>query len=156
MRLTNETLGAWTKPRFLAGSGQWKTDNFDSPRWDDVKAKALYGGGITIDSPPNFFLKNPPGYQQFVEAELRWARSKGLQATAILSPNVSGKAFPDATKQMIQKLKQDDALPTFYIVENYRPLSVDPKYVNLVGPESNPYSIAAVARWVAEQAPVAE
>jgi hypothetical protein len=156
MRLTNETLGAWTKPRFLAGSGQWKTDNFDSPRWDDVKAKALYGGGITIDSPPNFFLKNPPGYQQFVEAELRWARSKGLQATAILSPNVSGKAFPDATKQMIQKLKQDDALPTFYIVENYRPLPVDPKYVNWVGPESNPYSIAAVARWVAEQAPVAE
>ncbi len=55
----------------------------------------------------------------------------------------------------MKKLKADGALPDFYVVENYCPLPVAPGYVNTAGPESNPNSIAAVATWVVENAPVA-
>jgi hypothetical protein len=143
-------------PVWAPNSNQWKTDDFNSQRWDDIKAKAIYGGGVTVDSPPNVFLNSPAGYSHFVEQEIRWARSKGLQATLIISPSITGKTMLAETQRALRKLQQDDALPTFYIVENYHPLPADPKYVNWVGPESNPYSIAAVARWVAEQAPVAQ
>jgi hypothetical protein len=139
-------------PIFSPNGGEWKNAPFDDAKWDDVRTEARYGGGISIDSPPNFFLASQPGYQAFVEDELRWARSSGLQATLIISPNTSGTQFEADTIAAIKKLTADHALPTFYVVENYRPLPVAPGYLNAIGSEDNPISINGVALWVADHA----
>jgi hypothetical protein len=137
-------------PVFAPNTNQWKGAPFTDPKWDDIRARASYGGGLTVDSPPSYFLSQPPDYRTFVEAELRWARNHGLQATLIMSPSISGPSFgPDAVK-VLDQLTEDKSLPTFLIVENYRPLPVDPSYVNVVGSENNPNSINGVALKVVE------
>jgi hypothetical protein len=141
-------------PIFSPNTGQWKNAPFADPKWDDIRTEALYGGGITIDSPPFFFLNSQPGYQSFVEDEIRWARSSHIQATYIISPNMAAANFQRRTIALLNKLKADHALPDFYIVENYRPLPVDPNYLNAVGNEDNPVSINGVALWLAEHIPM--
>jgi hypothetical protein len=106
-----------------------------------------------VDSPPSFFLRNPIGYQRFVEDELRWARAEGLVATLIISPpGGSGGDFAAYTKLMLRQLSSENALPTAYVVENYRS-HPPPDFRNLVGSESDIQSVAGVALWVAQNTP---
>jgi hypothetical protein len=137
-------------PIFAPNGGQWKTAAFADHKWDEIRAEAIYGGGITIDAPPHYFLGTASGYQKFVEDEIRWAQGAHIQATYIISPNNSGADFLKDTITLLKQLEADHALPDFYIVENYRGLPVDPNYLNAVGNENNPISINGVALWIAE------
>jgi hypothetical protein len=140
-------------PVFAPNSGQWKNAPFKDAKWNIIRAEAISGRGLTVDSPPNIFLSAEPGYREFIEEEIRWAKSKNLQSTFIISPNVSGKDFRKDTIELIKKLEADHALPDFYVVENYRPLPIDPNYLNWIGDEKNPISINGVALWLAKHAP---
>ena len=68
-------------PVFAPNMGEWKEQNFSSPAFDKIKQYAKYGGGLTLDSPPDYFLRHPERYQKFVADEIRWAQSKCLKAT---------------------------------------------------------------------------
>jgi hypothetical protein len=83
------------------------------------------------------------------------AGAYGGNDEAVSATRPATRSRSDDTKALVKKLKADGALPDFYVLENYRPLPVALGYVNTVGPESNPNSIAAVATWVAGNAPVA-
>jgi len=125
---------------------------FGLPKWDTLRERARYGGGITVDSPPYYFLRQSPGYQKFVEDEIRWARGEGLKATWIISPARESKYhFLDETRKVLRRLEQDDALPSAYIVENY--FSKPPEHFRFViGNERDSESIAGVARWMVDNA----
>jgi len=141
-------------PIFSPNSGQWEGSPFSSSKWDDLRTEAQYGGGLTVDSPPRVFFKLPKGYQDFVEDEMRWARQAGLQATYIISPNVSKTHFAADSEKLVAKLSADGALPTFWIVENYRPAEkVEPGYPNAVGSENDPLTVTGVALWIAQHTP---
>jgi hypothetical protein len=138
-------------PVFAPNSkGEWALPFADS-KWDTIRAAAAYGGGITIDSPPSYFMAAKPGYQKFVEDEIKWARKAHIKSTFMISPMSSGMHFRDLTKALVNKLKDDHALPDHWIVENYRPAEkVTPDYPNAIGNEANPVSITGVALWLAE------
>jgi hypothetical protein len=141
-------------PIFSPNSGQWEDNPFSSAAWNDLRTEAQYGGGIAVDAPPRIFFKNAKGYQDFIEDEMRWARQAGLQATFIISPNISKTHFAADTQKLFAKLSADGALPTFWIVENYRPPEkVEPGYPNAVGSENDPLTVTGVALWLAQRTP---
>jgi hypothetical protein len=141
-------------PIFSPNSGQWRDDPWSSHRWDDFRTEAQYGGGLAVDVPPRIFFKFGKGYDEFVEDELRWARQAGLQATYLISPNVSKTNFAADTQRLVAQLTADGALPTFWVVENYRPREkVEPGYPNAVGSENDPLTVTGVALWLAQHTP---
>jgi hypothetical protein len=140
-------------PIFAPNYRQWEHGPFQSPEWQDIRDMALYGGGITIDSPPWYFLSHPIPYQNFVEAEVIWARSAGIQSSWIFSPpRTAGGAFMAPVRQMLDILRVRGSLPNRYIVENY--MAKPPTgFRFVVGKEEQPESIAAVALWMSRNAP---
>lgn len=136
-------------PVFSPNTGGWKQGNFANPIWNDIKAKALYGGGLTIDAPPYFFFWYAPAYRRFVEDEVRWAKANHLMSTWIISPDSSGPHFLSDTQKLLKRLKADRATPASFIVENYLPLPYKPGYLNVVGNDTQLNSVANVGLDVA-------
>ncbi|WP_234744993.1 hypothetical protein [Burkholderia sp. WTPI3] len=127
---------------------EWETSNFSDGKWDSVREMAKYGGGLVVDSPPYYFLARPEGYRKFVEDEIIWAKEQGIQAILIISPPYNGGDFLKPTEQMIALLRKDGALPTNYVVENYR--SKPPVgFKNVIGSERDPMTVLGVAMWLA-------
>uniref|UniRef100_UPI002265A060 carbohydrate-binding domain-containing protein n=3 Tax=Neokomagataea TaxID=1223423 RepID=UPI002265A060 len=52
----------------------------------NIKNAALIGGGITIDSPPNYFFSQSKVYQDFILDEIGWANKNNILVSLILSP----------------------------------------------------------------------
>lgn len=145
-------------PVITPNDRSWVGSPFSAPAWDDVRARARYGGGLTVDSPSWFFLRQPQGYQRFVEDELIWARKAGLQATLILSPpreNAKMGDFDGQTRKMLQILSSADASPTAFVIENYMG-KPPPNFRYMIGNEHDPQSITGFANWIVHNVPQAK
>ena len=113
-----------------------------------LRAAALEGGGLTIDSPPEYFFARGEAYQQFIYTEIQWAQANDLRTTVIISPNYDDADFLYDTEAFVKLLAWHNATPSEWVVENYTP--DDP---NGIGSEAVANTIANVALWVAENAP---
>lgn len=116
-----------------------------SPWFANVRAAALYGGGLSFDLPPDYwFNRTWDDYQQNVIEQIRWATANGLRSSVIISAD-SYKGynanFASQTLQLLQQLKAEDALPSQIVVENY-----SGEYPNLYdSTNTDPNSLNAVA-----------
>ncbi|MBU9478467.1 hypothetical protein [Burkholderia multivorans] len=138
-------------PIFSPNHRQYQNASFASPTWDTLREAAKIGGAITTDSPPQFFLNQPPAYRKFVADELSWANEKGLHSTFIVSPASSGDKFLDDTRRAVDFLAQNNALPKSWIVENYDP-KASSFYANRIGSEDDSETVLGVALWLAKHA----
>ena len=85
----------------------------------NVRAAALYSGGIAFDMPSWFFLAREPAYQQSIEAEIRWATQNGLRSSITLSPESGNdETFLADTQQVVAMLTAAGALPTQFVVKD--------------------------------------
>ncbi len=120
-----------------------------SPGYVSIRQAALYGGALCIDAPPVFFAQRGQAYQTFTEQELAWATQQGLRTTVILSPYGDDATFLADTKTFVSRLAADHAVPTEWVVENYTLGDADG-----IGSDTDVSSMAGVALWVAQNAPV--
>ncbi len=134
-------------PIFSPNNGQFQRGSFVSPIWDKVRMAAIYGGGLTLDPPSDFFLAQSYDYRRFTLDEIRWANVHHLRSTVIVSPGKSRGNFLYDTERFVSILKAAGAQPTQYVVENYEPRP-DSTYQNSVGSEQGGNSVAAVALWI--------
>jgi hypothetical protein len=130
-----------------------------SPTWNVLRQEALYGGGITLDSPPSFFYEVGPGwnignaYQTFTEQETQWGNAEGIRTTWIVSDYGAQSSYLTDAQDLVSRLVQDDAVPAQWTIENYAAY-VGADYANAVGSETTPNTQAALALWFAQNAPV--
>ena len=105
--------------------GGLSADFAADPFMTTFRAQALYGGGIAFDAPPNYALRAlGASYLPYYETMIRWARAQGLEVIWIVSqdgddgthtwPNMASN-----TRDLVARLRADDALPTRWAVENY-------------------------------------
>ena len=108
-------------------------DRFESAAyWANVRAVALYGGGLGIDAPPSYFFAREEAYRRMTAEMIVWAKAHGLRVSFIVSPYAlqpdhaghSGPsgydpAFRQATQRLVAFLQERNALPTEWVVENY-------------------------------------
>lgn len=141
-----------------AGPNPFATGSF----FTDVREMAMYGGGITIDTPPQQFFHNIPAgtdglgqehYQAIAEGEVAWANANNLHSIWIISPNTSGANYNTITQQMIRALETNATgsqanIPSEYSVENYG-TTASIENNNPIGSESSPNSELGVALWLA-------
>ncbi|WP_136082200.1 autotransporter outer membrane beta-barrel domain-containing protein [Pontiella desulfatans] len=109
-------------------------------------------GGLTIDIPPHvYFLRinnanpNIQKYHDWILDAIGWAHSQGHTVGIIVSPNNSKEEYDEETEAFVQILRDHDALPDFFVVENYS--TEDPStYENEVGNEDTPHHQLGCAR----------
>ena len=108
-------------------------DRFESGSyWANVRAIALHGGGIGIDAPPSYFFAREEAYRRMVAQMVVWAKAHSLRASFIVSPfaqqpdraghsGPSGydPSFVESTRRLVAYLRERNALPTEWVVENY-------------------------------------
>jgi hypothetical protein len=131
-------------PVFSPNVGDLPADGWDGA----ITAGALLGGALAIDAPPAFFLARGAAYQTFVETEIQWAHQNNLHVNVILSPYQDDATFAADSTQFVSMLSQAGALPDDWSVENYSNDAVQ------VGSDTQANSVAGVALWVADSAPV--
>ncbi len=89
----------------------------------NVRAAALYGGGLAFDMPSEYVLQVAailPGYIPAMVSEIKWANSEGLRTSIIISPlDGTDPSILENTKTFIALLQANGALPSQFIVENY-------------------------------------
>ncbi len=134
-------------------------NSFLDPVYNNVRAAALYGGGLALDLPPAYLYDltgSSPAlgakYLAFVEQEINWANANGIRSTVIISPYSSGVGFLDYTQDLVQRLQADGAVPQQYIVENYAATASPMEQYNYVGSDQNTNNLAGVALWLAQNA----
>ena len=135
--------------------------------WDNMRSIARFGGGIVLDAPPAFFLRALPdpaqirAYQAFAIAELRWAAEQHLWSAFIVSPYFDAISFQSDSEKAYRILREADALPQTWIVENYSecgapyPKACSPSdgaYRAPVGRDDLQNTEASVALWFATKA----
>ena len=117
------------------GGGEDMDDPFASaPFWQNVRAAALYCGGIALDTPPNYVFRvpNAPKYQSIAYQVMAWAQQQGLRSSLILSPfavvadaagNTGAKGydptFTESSMQWLGMIKAAGTAPTQIVIENY-------------------------------------
>ena len=128
----------------------------------DVRAMATYGGGITVDTPPQQFFHNIPAgtdglgqqhYQAIAEGEVAWANSNNLHSIWIISPSTSGTNYNTISQQLVRALESNATgsqqnIPSEYVVENYG-TTASIENNNPIGSETQPNSELGVALWLA-------
>lgn len=87
----------------------------------NFRQQAIYGGGISFDSPPSYdMLHFPASYLRYIETMIAWARANNLEVIWIISPLKINNATTLAdTVSLISRLKADNRLPTRWVIENY-------------------------------------
>jgi hypothetical protein len=128
----------------------------------DVREMATYGGGITVDTPPQQFFHNIPAgtdglgqehYQAIAEGEVAWANANNLHSIWIISPSTSGTNYNTISQQLVAALETNPTgsqadIPTEYVVENYgTTTSIETN--NPIGSEDSPNTELGVALWLA-------
>lgn len=143
-------------------TADYSQDFATSSYWATAREAALYGGGLSFDSPPGFFNQftsnwfkamgqDPDTYINFVESEIRWATSEGLRSSVIISPFGTGMTdtvqtdYLEQTKVMIARLQKDGAMPSQFIVENY---NLDANSNTFDANASNTESLNSVASYL--------
>ncbi len=110
----------------------------------NVRAAALYSGGIAFDMPSWFFLAREPAYQQSIEAEIRWATQNGLRSSITLSPESGGdETFLADTEKVVAMLTAAGALPTQFVVKDGGVTGSSPLYTT-----TDPNSLNNVANYL--------
>lgn len=142
----------------------YSQDFSTSDYWKIYRDAALYSGGLSFDTPANFFNTFTPSwfsangeagttYQNFVESQIRWATSEGLRTSIIIGPysTDSGSEYTsnylEGIEKMLEKLIKDNASPSQIIIENYTSSKNTNTYDSNM---SNTESLNAVAAWVSE------
>lgn len=94
-----------------------------SPWYANVRAAAMYSGGLAFDTPPVYWLARTwDDYQQNVMEQIRWCNQNGLRSSLIVSPDGNPAldgGFAQALKAMLKTLEAENALPSQIVVENY-------------------------------------
>jgi len=134
-------------PVVSPNSNQYREHPFDDEYWDYVREAARYGGGLITDAPSDFFWNQRAEYRRFIVREIQWTNKEGLHSGFIISPGRSGDDFLSLTQKTLSFLKDNDALPGEFVVENYKD-SPRAGYRNTVGDESEDSTIASVALWL--------
>lgn len=139
------------------GSNPFASGSF----FTDVRQMALYGGGITVDSPPQQFFDNVGGsgsttqadYQAIAEGEVAWANANNLHSIWIISPSTSKANYTAISQQLVRTLETNATgsqadIPSEYTVENYGVNSNITTY-NPIGSEDTLNTQLNVALWLA-------
>lgn len=103
-----------------------------SPFWANVRAAALFSGGLGLDAPPSYLLARAPNYRAMVIQMIQWSVANGLRVIYLISPyaTVPDSAyhtggcgydleFFENTRTVMGLLQAARALPTQFGVENY-------------------------------------
>jgi hypothetical protein len=137
--------------------------------WDDLRAAALYGGGIALDAPPAFYLHGLPSpvqvhaYQVFAQAQLEWAAKNKITAFFIVSPFFDASSFLRDAQAEYDSIAAAGTLPTAWVIESYSACDApypractkaDAAYKAPVGSETEADTEANVALWFARSAKV--
>lgn len=143
------------------GGGEDLDDPFaTAPYWANVRAAALYNGGIALDTPPTYFFNRTPPYRSMIAQMISWAVSQGLRVSMTVSPfalvaDASGNTgacgfdpvMMENTTAMVGYLKSQGVWPTQWVVENYG--GGAPCTSNDIQPDGTPESLNAVALFLA-------
>ncbi|KMO10864.1 hypothetical protein [Methylobacterium platani] len=172
-----KTLAPITSPNQSGGSGAAGDATsvavihpWSDAWWDDVRAAALYGGGIALDGPPKFYFEGLPtavqqkAYQQFTKDVIAWGHANNLWVSVLVSP-YHEKNFQAYAQRFYDSLRAADRLPSHWAVVNYNAcgrasgFQDDCKpdaaaYYSTVGTEGATNTQAAVALWYARHARV--
>ena len=141
------------------GGAEDIVDGFaDAGFWANVRAAALFGGGIALDVPPTYSVLRGAGYQMQVARMVAWANASGLRSSLIVSPHAE---MPDAagqrggcgydpvlaqnTLRLAAALKAAHALPTQWVVENYGANDPACSLSNDIVVDAGPESLNAIA-----------
>jgi hypothetical protein len=143
------TVAPVYSPNGFTAIGHWS-----DPTYAVVREMALYGGAISLDTPPDFFFQQSAAYQQFTIDEIKWGVANGLRVSVIVSPGNGGSNFLANTQAFVAFLEKAGALPTQWDAENYD-VGVPATYPNNIGSETQTNTIANVALWLADNAPTA-
>jgi hypothetical protein len=136
-----------------------------SPFWANVRAAYQHGGGGAFDTPPSYFMSDArytgEPYRHVIVEQIRWLAANGEASAVIISPcgpkDASGHACGEAydpsfmTNARLEYayLKNHQALPNFWVVENY---AATPN-TTVQGPRG-PVGLIAVTEWFAQHAEV--
>lgn len=93
-----------------------------------------HSGGISLDTPSNYFFSREEAYRSWVIDAIKWTHGQGLTVAIIVSPHNAGVDYDKATSDYVKYLKDHQALPNTFIVENYSTASAA-TYTNIVGNE---------------------
>lgn len=145
----------------------WEPLNWDDPAWDNAKKAALYGGGLAMDTPPNYpqYLGSSSasvggtreqGYVNFVKQQLRWCHDNGITCVDIVSPHTPPAAtstttqdFLADTQSWVSKITADGDFPAAWAVENYTGTTdANGNPQATVGTETTAGSLGEVALWL--------
>ncbi len=134
-----------------ASFGSTTPGNFaTSPWYQTIREAALYSGGISFDLPPNYGFARGTAYLDNIVQQIQWATANGLRTSVIISPWDADGApgnyddtFLAATQRLVAFLKDADALPSQFIVENY-----DSDKSSNEFSASDPNSLNAVAEYL--------
>ena len=117
------------------------TQPFATSSWyANLRAAALYSGGLAFDLPPDYwFGRTFDNYQQNIIEQIRWCDQMGLRSDLIIgSTPQNGQpdtAYLSQTMRLLDTLQAADALPSQVVVENY----VDPIQPNFY--DANPADV---------------
>ena len=110
----------------------------------NIRAAALYSGGIAFDLPPWFFLARDTAFQKSTEAEIRWATANGLRSSITLSPQFGDDPnLLSDTKTLVSMLQAANAMPTQIVVKDGGATGNSVIYSN-----SDPNALNSVANWL--------
>ncbi len=141
------------------GGSEDLADGFDAaPFWANVRAAALFGGGIGLDVPPTYWVLRGAGYQAQVARMVAWANASGIRSSLIVSPyaekpDAAGHAggcgydpaFVQNTRRLVADLANVGALPTQWVAENYGAAAPGCGTANDVTADQEAESLNAVA-----------
>ena len=131
-------------------------DNLVSDR-KDFQDIIRASNGLTLDIPPTVYFRRlnhnnsrARNYHEWMIDAIQWTKNNGYKVGMIISPNDSRTRYGEDTEAFLNVLLRENALPDFYIVENYTP--ADPTgYSNPVGNEDTPYHQLGCARLVVQK-----
>lgn len=129
-------------------------DDFDDPvatgaYFSNVRAAALYAGGVALDVPPSYYAARPLPYRHYVAQLVHWGLTQHIRVSLVVSPHASGcgfdKALLENTKKLVADLRSARAMPTQWVVERYDTKSCG----NDIADDSEPESLNATALYLA-------
>lgn len=163
---TARSVGIASMAPIVAPNAAWKPHSrifpptrreyydLNSSFYDLARFEASYGGGIALDTPPNFFLGGGSGrgYQRFIEQAIRWGNARGIRTTVLVSPYPTRHAFSRDTKEFVRVLVAHGAIPTEWAVDDYE--NTNPNDAHAMGPDTRADTTTNVGLWLAVHAPV--
>ena len=150
LRATNLPASTQILPTFeFANFGEnisTLTENTVSKR-QDFQDIIRIAGGLVLDSPPGYVFSREDNYRAWLIDAIHWCRKQGLTVVWIASPHTFGDRFLQDTEKFLGFLRQNGAMPTAIVVENYTD-SPPRNYPNVVGQEDMLNTVLGVALYL--------